>query len=54
VGIKNLNIILQGQFFIPYSEQIDISNTVFSPGILLAAGLQYNLVSKKSKHASKD
>jgi hypothetical protein len=53
VGIKNFNVILQGQFFIPYSEQIDISYTVFSPGFLFAAGLQYNLVFKK-KHAPKD
>lgn len=54
VGIKNFNIILQGQFFIPYSEQIDVSNTVFSPGFLCYAGLQYNLVFKKRNHAPKD
>lgn len=54
VGIKNFNIILQGQFFIPYSEQIDVSNTVFSPGFLFAAGLQYNLVFKNRKYATKD
>lgn len=54
VGIKNFNIILQGQFFIPYSEQIDVSHTVFSPGFLCYAGLQYNLVFKKRNHAPKD
>ncbi len=54
VGIKNFNIILQGQFFIPYSEQIDVSHTVFSPGFLFAAGLQYNIVFKNRKHAAKD
>lgn len=53
VGIKNFNIVLQGQFFIPYSEQIDVSHTVFSPGFLCYAGLQYNLVFKK-KHAAKN
>jgi hypothetical protein len=54
VGIKNFNIILQGQFFIPYSEQIDISNTVFSPGFLCYAGLQYNFVFKSKKGVPKD
>lgn len=54
IGIKNINLILQGQFFIPYSTQIDISNTVFSPGVLFAAGLQYNFVYKSRQHVQKD
>ena len=54
VGIKNFNVILQGQFFIPYSEQIDVSNTVFSPGFLCYFGLQYNLVFKNKNRAAKD
>ncbi|MBL7895158.1 MAG: hypothetical protein JNK50_07700 [Bacteroidia bacterium] len=47
VGIKNFYAILQFQGFIPYSEQIDVSNTVFSQGILMSVGLQYNFVFKR-------
>lgn len=47
VGIRNFYAILQFQGFIPYSEQIDVSNTVFSQGILMSVGLQYNFVFKR-------
>jgi hypothetical protein len=54
VGIKNFDLILQGQFFVPYSEQIDVSYTVFSPGFLCYVGLQYNLIFKSKKSVPKD
>jgi hypothetical protein len=43
VGIKNLYGIIQVQGMIPYSNEIDVSNTKFSPGFLWSFGLQYNL-----------
>lgn len=51
VGIKNLYGIIQVQAMIPYSEQIDVRDTKFSPGILLSLGLQYNFVFKKHNYA---
>jgi hypothetical protein len=53
VGVGNIYVILQGQFFIPYSEQIDVSYTKFSQGFLLSIGLQYNL-NFKTRNAKKD
>ncbi len=50
VGMKNLYGILQVQAMIPYSEEIDLRNTKFSPGILFSVGIQYNFDFKvKSK-----
>lgn len=46
VGIRNFYAILQCQGFVPYSRQIDIRNTVFSQGILVSIGLQYNFIFK--------
>jgi hypothetical protein len=54
VGIKNINVILQGQFFIPYSDQIDVSYTKFSQGFLFSAGLQYYFNFKTRGDAKKD
>lgn len=47
VGIKNISVILQGQFMIPYSKEIDIRYTKFSPVFIFSIGLQYNFVLKK-------
>ncbi len=46
IGLRNFYAILQCQAFIPYSQQIDVSNTVFSQGLLLSIGLQYHFVFK--------
>jgi hypothetical protein len=49
VGIRNFYAVIQGQFMIPYSSQIDVSYTKFSPVAILSLGLQYNFVFKKQK-----
>ncbi len=54
VGIKNLSIVLQAQAFFPYSGQIDIRNTVFSPGIIFSAGIQYTMKLKSRGDVSKN
>lgn len=46
---KNLSVVLQIMTMIPYSRQIDVSYTKFSPVTLLSWGLQYELVFKKKK-----
>lgn len=43
VGYKNLYGVLQCQGFIPYSHQLDISNTVFSQVIIFSIGIEYQL-----------
>lgn len=43
VGMKNIYGVLQFQVIIPYSQQIDVRNTKFSPGYLFSVGLQYDL-----------
>lgn len=43
VGMKNIYGVLQLQAIIPYSQQIDLRNTKFSPGYLFSVGLQYDL-----------
>jgi len=52
VGLGNVFAIIQGQFMIPYSNQIDVSNTKFSNVFILSLGLQYNFLFKKQKGAS--
>ncbi len=52
IGVKNVNVILQIQGFFPYSEEIDIRNTVFSPGFIFSLGLQYNFVFKAKQIAT--
>lgn len=47
VGIRNISAILQGQFMIPYSTEIDIRYTKFSPVFIFSVGLQYTFVLKK-------
>ncbi|MEO6833889.1 MAG: hypothetical protein ABI169_16900 [Chitinophagaceae bacterium] len=47
VGINNLSGILQLQAIIPYSEEIDLHDTKFSPGLLFSVGLQYRFQLKK-------
>jgi hypothetical protein len=42
VGMRNLYGIIQVQAIIPYSEEIDLRYTKFSPGILFSLGVQYN------------
>jgi hypothetical protein len=49
VGIRNWYVVIQGQFMIPYSKEIDVSYTKFSPVAILSLGLQYNFVFKKQK-----
>lgn len=46
VGIKNMYAVIQGQFMIPYSTEIDIRHTKFSPVFIFIIGLQYNLIFK--------
>lgn len=53
VGIKNISAILQGQFMIPYSTEIDIRHTKFSPVFIFSIGFQYTFVFKKQKDPSK-
>jgi len=47
VGIKNIMAILQVQSISPYSTQIDVRNTKFSPVIILSTGIQYDLTFKR-------
>ena len=49
VGLKNIYVVIQGQFMIPYSNQIDVRYTKFSPVAIMSLGLQYNFVFKKQK-----
>jgi len=49
VGRGPVSGILQVQGMIPYSEAIDVSNTSFSPGILLSIGIEYTLGLKSKK-----
>jgi hypothetical protein len=51
VGRNNFYGIFQALLIVPYSSQIDIRYTKFSPVFLLSLGIQYNLVFKK--HAAK-
>jgi hypothetical protein len=51
IGLRNVSLILQIQAFFPYSEQIDIRNTVFSPGVVVSVGLQYKFLFKKPGNA---
>ena len=53
VGISNVSAILQGQFMIPYSTEIDIRHTKFSPVFIFSIGFQYTFVFKKQKDPSK-
>lgn len=53
VGIKNVSAILQGQFMIPYSKEIDIRHTKFSPVFIFSIGFQYTFIFKKQKDPSK-
>ncbi len=46
VGIKNISLVMQGQFMIPSSKEIDIRYTKFSPVFIFSMGLQYNFVFK--------
>jgi hypothetical protein len=49
VQLKNTSVVLQGLFMIPYSKEIDIRYTKFSPVFVFAIGLQYNLIFRKPK-----
>jgi hypothetical protein len=46
VGLKNVSAVIQAQVMMPYSTEIDIRNTKFSPVFLFSLGLQYNFVFK--------
>ncbi len=54
IGLKNIYAILQFQVIIPYSDQINLRNSVFSQGFIFSLGLQYNFVFKPKKIAQKD
>ena len=41
VGIKNVSVILQVQTITPYSAQIDVRNTKFSPVAYFSIGIEY-------------
>ncbi len=49
VGVRNVSVVLQAEVMMPYSKDIDIRYTKFSPVFLFAAGIQYNFVFKKKK-----
>lgn len=53
-GSRGFYGILQCQFIIPYSEQIDLRYTTFSQAFILSFGLQYNLTFRQRKNAAKD
>ena len=53
IGRKNLFGLIQGQFMIPYSKQIDVSYTKFSPVFILSLGIQYNIVFRNQKNSKK-
>lgn len=46
VGLGNACAVLQFQVIMPYSKEIDIRYTKFSPVFVFSAGIQYNLVFK--------
>jgi hypothetical protein len=46
VGIKNVSAILQFQTISPYSQQIDVRNTKFSPVAYFSIGIQYDFIFK--------
>lgn len=48
VRLKNISAVLQVMAMMPYSAQIDIRHTKFSPVFLFSLGLQYNFVVKKN------
>jgi hypothetical protein len=47
VGLRNLYVVLQLLTITPYSSEIDIRYTKFSPVFLFSLGIQYNLIFKK-------
>jgi hypothetical protein len=49
VGIGNLYGILQAQSISPYSDQIDVRNTKFSPVFYFSIGIEYH-INFKQKH----
>lgn len=49
VGMRNVYAVIQAQVMMPYSEEIDIRYTKFSPVFLLSFGIQYNFVFKNKK-----
>ena len=53
-GSRGFYGILQCQFIIPYSDQIDLRYTTFSQAFILSLGLQYNLVFRQRKNVPKD
>lgn len=52
IGRNNLALTLQIIGIFPYSDEIDIRYTKFSPGILLSFGMQYTFRLKKKKASS--
>jgi hypothetical protein len=52
VGRNNFYVVLQLLGVVPYSTQIDIRYTKFSPVILFSTGIQYNMRLKKTKKAA--
>jgi hypothetical protein len=53
-GSRGFYGILQCQFIIPYSEQIDLRYTTFSQAFILSLGIQYNLVFRERKNVQKN
>jgi hypothetical protein len=49
IGVKNIYALLQFQAIIPYSDQINIRNTVFSQNFIFSLGIQYNFIFKPKK-----
>lgn len=49
VGVKNISAVIQGQFIVPVSSEIDLHYANFSPVFLMSFGLQYNFVFRKQK-----
>ena len=49
VGKKNLSAVIQGQFIVPLSSDIDLHYANFSPVFLISFGVQYNFVFKKQR-----
>jgi hypothetical protein len=48
IGRQNLFAVFQAMLIVPYSRQMNIRFTKFSPHVLFSAGVQYNMVFKKS------
>ena len=46
VGIKNIYGVLQVQAISPYSAQVDVRNTKFSPVVYFSAGFEYHFIFK--------